>query len=115
MTYYFALQYALKQQEKLANKNAELQNELSILRKDREWQGNEYKKLLDSFVALKEKYQKTKKDNDRLVSETAKVIAEHQAHVIELIDKKIEEAEKRECDCSKCVASQVLFELKEEL
>lgn len=115
MTHYLALQYALKQQEKLINKNTELQDELSIMKKDHEWKNNEYKKLLDSFMALKEKYQKVKKDNDRLVSETAKVIAEHQAHVIELIDKKIEEAEKRECDCSKCVASQVLFELKEEL
>lgn len=115
MTHYLALQYALKQQEKLVNKNAELQNEISMLNKDREWQSNEYKKLLDSFMALKEKYQKIKKDNDRLVSETAKVIAEHQAHVIELIDKKIEEADERECDCSKCVATQILFELKEEL
>lgn len=115
MTGYFALQYALKQQEKLINKNAELQNEISALKRDHEWKNNAYKELLDSFMALKEKYQKVKKDNDRLISETAKVVAKHQAHVIELIDKKIEEAEKRECDCSKCVVSQVLFELKEEL
>lgn len=115
MVEYFALKYALKHQEKLVNKNVELQNEISDLNRDRKWQSNEYRKLLDSFMALKEKYQKVKKDNDRLVSETAKVIAEHQAHVIKLIDKKIEEAEKRECDCSKCVASQILFELKEEL
>lgn len=44
---------------------------------------------------LNDENRQLKADNNRLVNETAKVVAEHQSKVLDLIDNKVEELEKR--------------------
>ena len=48
--------------------------------------------LLNNLI---EENEQLKSDNNRLVNETAKVVAEHQKKVLDLIDEKIDKLEKR--------------------
>ena len=59
----------------------------------------DHKDHLADFYAdydrLEKENEQLKADNNRLVNETAKIVAEHQGRVLDLIDEKIDELEKR--------------------
>ena len=59
---------------------------------DAECERDSLKKDVES---LEKENEQLKADNNRLVNETAKIIAEHQGRVLDLIDEKIDELEKR--------------------
>ena len=100
--------------KKLSEENEKLKKQLECSREEsddycEELMGKDefvrlYKRQRDD--ALKEN-KKLKSDNNRLVNETAKIIAEHQGRVLDLIDEKIKEYSSLELE--------ILKELKKEL
>lgn len=66
---------------------------------------------------LEKENEQLKSDNNRLVNETAKIVAEHQKRVLDLIDEKIKEYQKYDgYDTEKYyIGIQLLNELKKEL
>ena len=75
---------------------------------------------------LSEENKQLKADNNRLVNETAKIVAEHQGRVLDLIDKRIDKCEPIDYarniegdvpvfDCETATEIRVLNELKKEL
>ena len=75
---------------------------------------------------LSEENKQLKADNNRLVNETAKIVAEHQGRVLDLIDKRIDKCEPIDYarniegdvpvfDCETATEVRVLNELKMEL
>ena len=63
---------------------------------------------------LEKKNEELKADNNRLVNETAKIVAEHQKKILDLIDEKIEEYSPKH-KLYNTNAIEVLKELKKEL
>lgn len=78
----------------------------------------DFREVVDLLNELAEENEELKADNNRLVNETAKIIAEHQRKVFDLIDEKIKEADeyfKQSYDSWYQGKFDVLTELKKEL
>lgn len=83
-------------------------------------------KVCNELKGLQKENEQLKADNNRLVNETAKVVAEHQNKVLNLIDKRIDKCEPIDYarnikgdvpvfDCETATEIRVLNELKMEL
>ena len=90
-----------------------------------DWKGS-YDELYQDIEILEKENEQLKLDNNRLVNETARIVAEHQGRVLDLIDKRIDKCEPIDYarniegdvpvfDCETATEIRVLNELKKEL
>ena len=108
----------------------EMLNELNNENKQLKSINQDHKDHLADFYAdydrLEKENEQLKADNNRLVNETARIVAEHQRKVLDLIDKRIDKCEPIDYarniegdvpvfDCETATEIRVLNELKKEL
>ena len=81
--------------QRLKIKNRGLQSELEIRKADVDYANKISVELFDECKQYKKENEELKSNNNRLVNETAKIVAEHQRKVLDLIDDKIDELEEQ--------------------
>lgn len=68
---------------------------LNSLSEENEYYKSKCGSLEEGYLKLQRENKQLKSDNNRLVNETAKVVAKYQRRALDLIDDKIDELEKR--------------------